>query len=184
MADPGCLACGGSSSRRGFLGRAGAGAGAGLSRLARGGLAIGASARAAGACEALLLNCIDYRLQDATTAYMDRIGLRNDYDHLALAGASLGALTGKRPAWGRTFREHLALALELHRIERVVVLDHRDCGAYRRLLGEAAMRDPGTEHRTHARVMRALQARIVRDHPRLKVDLRLMALDGSVETIS
>jgi hypothetical protein len=115
---------------------------------------------------------------------MDRIGLRNDDDRVALAGASLGALTAKRPAWGRTFREHVALALDLHRIRRVVLLDHRDCGAYRRLLGEAAVRDRRTEHLTHARVMRALRTRIVREYPRLKVDLGLMELDGSVEAIS
>ena len=177
--DHGHRACGEWPSRRAFLERAGSGAGAWLF-----GLAAATSARAAGLCDALLLNCIDYRLQDATTAYMDRIGLRNDYDHVALAGAALAAVTDKRPAWGRTFRQHLATALELHRIKRVVVLDHRDCGAYRLFLGEAAVSDPRIEHRTHARVMRALRTRIGRDHPRLKVDLRLMALDGSVETIS
>ena len=46
------------------------------------------------------------------------------------------------------------------------------------------MSDPRTEYRIHARVMRALRTRIGRDHPRLKVDLGLMALDGSVETVS
>ena len=171
------------SSRRTFLEKAGSGAGAWLLGLATA-TATATSARTAGVCEALLLSCVDYRLQDATTAYMDRIGLRDDYDHVALAGASLAAMTRERPAWGRTFREHLALALDLHRIRRVLVLDHRDCGAYRLLLGESAVRGPRTEYQTHARVMRALRARILGDHPRLKVDLGLMALDGSVETVS
>ena len=95
--DHGHRACGEWPSRRAILERAGSGAGAWLF-----GLAAATSARAAGLCDALLLNCIDYRLQDATTAYMDRIGLRNDYDHVALAGAALAAVTDKRPAWGRT----------------------------------------------------------------------------------
>lgn len=177
--DPGHPACDDGASRRAFLGSAVSGAGAWLF-----GLATATSAGAVGVCEALLLSCVDYRLQHATTAYMDRIGLRDDYDQVALAGASLAAMTRARPAWGRTFREHLTLALDLHRIRRVLVLDHRDCGAYRLILGESAVRDPATEYRTHARVMRALRARIARDHPRLKVELGLMALDGSVEAVS
>ena len=179
MADNSRRLTGEGTSRRAILECGASGAGACLLALA--GVRPALAARG---CDALLLNCMDYRLQDATTAYMDRIGLRNDYDHVALAGASLGALTGRRPAWGKTFREHLATALKLHEINRVVVLDHRDCAAYRLLLGEAAVRDLATEARSHARVMRALRARILRAHPRLKVDLGLMALDGSVEPVS
>ena len=41
----------------------------------------------------LLLSCMDYRLIQATERYMDRRKLRRKYDHVILAGASLGAIT-------------------------------------------------------------------------------------------
>ncbi|MFP4079280.1 MAG: twin-arginine translocation signal domain-containing protein, partial [Ectothiorhodospira sp.] len=50
-------------------------------------------ARAAGETEALLLTCMDFRLMDEIERYMTYRGLRNKYDHMILAGASLGALT-------------------------------------------------------------------------------------------
>jgi hypothetical protein len=115
---------------------------------------------------------------------MDKLGLRDDYDRVSLAGAALGAISRDHPAWIVTFNQHLALAIELHAIRRVILLDHRDCGAYRKLLGEAAVRTPRAEFDSHAAVMRRLRARIRKAHPHLGVDLALMALDGSVETIA
>lgn len=164
-------------SRRSFLRLVGAGAGASL-------LGVAGPSMAAGHCEALLLNCMDHRLQDETSAWMDKLGLSDDYDHVVLAGASLAAITPKRPAWGVTFRQHLATSIKLHSIKRVIALDHRDCSAYRLFLGEAAVRDPHTEFETHAAVLRKLRDSIHRAHPNLAVELGLMSLDGSVETVS
>ena len=53
------------------------------------------TAHASGAVDALLLSCMDYRLVDDTERYMAGRGLRDKYDHIVLAGASLGALTDK-----------------------------------------------------------------------------------------
>ena len=55
-------------------------------------------ARAAGATDALLLSCMDFRLMDDIERYMSGRGLRDKYDHVVLAGASLGAITDKYPA--------------------------------------------------------------------------------------
>jgi hypothetical protein len=51
------------------------------------------NAHAAGGTEALLLSCMDYRLMDKVEQYMSQRGLRNQYDHVILAGAALGAIT-------------------------------------------------------------------------------------------
>lgn len=85
--------------------------------------------------KALLLTCMDYRYPQAITKYMDKQGLTGDYDHVILAGASLGAnLDTKphlKPHWRETFFDHVDTALKLHSITMVYILDHRDCGAYR-----------------------------------------------------
>src|SRR5579862_9563544 len=46
---------------------------------------------AAPGTDALLLNCIDYRLTAATTQYMTKQGMAGKYDQFILAGAALGA---------------------------------------------------------------------------------------------
>ncbi|MBI2214056.1 MAG: hypothetical protein HYU52_10455 [Acidobacteria bacterium] len=134
--------------------------------------------------EALLLSCMDYRLVDDTERYMSGRGLRDQYDHVVLAGASLGATTDAHPAWGTTFREHLDVAVQLHSIRRVIVLDHRDCGAYRAILGEDLAGDRERETAIHAEKLRELARRIHEARPDLKIELGIMDLDGKVETLS
>jgi hypothetical protein len=80
-------------------------------RLAGGGASLLAAAsvlpmaHAAGATDALLLSCMDFRLMDDIERYMSGRKLRDRYDHVVLAGASLGALTDKYPAWNRSSRD-------------------------------------------------------------------------------
>src|SRR4029077_12947096 len=97
---------------------------------------------AAGTTDALLLSCMDYRLVSETERYMTDRGMKGKYDHVVLAGASLGAITDKYRAWGTTFREHLDVAIALHQVHKVIVLDHRDCGAYQTILGEDLAGNP------------------------------------------
>jgi carbonic anhydrase len=134
--------------------------------------------------EALLLTCMDFRLPDAVHRYMAGRGLSGAYDHIILAGASLGALTHRYPAWSVTFRNHLALAVELHGIRRVLLLDHRDCAAYRHIFARDLAADPDDETTVHAQQLAAVRDAIKRQHPTLAVEMLLMSLDGAVEQIS
>ena len=147
-------------------------------------LALPAAARAADATDALLLSCIDYRLVEDTERYMAKRGLRKKYDHVVLAGAALAAVTEKFPAWNRTFWEHLDVAIDLHGIHKVMVLDHRDCGAYKTILGEDFAKDRVKETEVHASKLRELRAQVLAKHPKLAVELLLMSLNGKVETIA
>lgn len=135
-------------------------------------------------CDVLLLTCMDFRLQNETATYMERQGLRDRYDHIVLAGASLGVLTQERPDWGRTFWDHLDTAIKLHAIHKVVVLDHLDCGAYKVFLGEAAVKEPAAELIAHSQRLRLLRSAINVQNAMLEVELGIMGLDGSVRQVT
>jgi carbonic anhydrase len=166
-------------ARRSFLKLGGAAvAGAGLA-----GLHV-LPAAAAGDTEAVLLTCMDFRLMDEIARYMEGRGLANRYDHLILAGASLGALTEKYPAWGQTFWAHLQLSRELHHVKRLIVIDHRDCGAYKALVGADLAKDPVAETKRHGEQLRRFRAEAQTRQPGLEVETLLMALDGSVEAVA
>lgn len=157
-----------------------------LAALASGVSLLGAQlpqAHAAGATEALLLSCMDFRLMDEIDRYMHSRGLRDQYDHVVLAGASLGAVTDKYPAWSKTFWEHLDIAIQLHAIKKVIVLDHRDCGAYRVILGEAHAKTPESETAAHAEQLGKLRQMINEKYPKLAVETLLMSLDGKVQAV-
>lgn len=134
--------------------------------------------------DALLLNCIDYRLTAATERYMAEHGMAGKYDQLVLAGASLATKNDRFPAWGTTFWEHVQVAIDLHHIHKIVVMDHRDCGAYKVILGKDLAADPKEELAVHAAQMHSLKADIAKKYPNLEVELLLMGLDGKVETVA
>jgi len=138
---------------------------------------------AAGKTEALLLSCMDYRLIDEIDRYMTSRGLRDKYDHIILAGASLGAITEKYPAWSKTFWGHLDVAIQLHHINKVIVMDHRDCGAYKVILEKDFYQDPVKETAIHSEKLNELRRQIKAKYPKLEVELLLMDLDGKVENI-
>lgn len=114
---------------------------------------------------------------------MDGRGLTGQYDQVILAGAALAAQSDATPAWAKTWWDHLDLALQLHGIARVIVIDHRDCGAYRLRFGADFARDRAAETDLHTAQLTALSAAIGDRYPALTVELYLMALDGSVEPI-
>lgn len=78
--------------------------------------------------DVMLLTCIDWRFWGVVARYMGNV----KYDHMILAGASLGAvIPAKESTWGPTFTDHLTVARRLHpSIRRFIALDHRQCGAY------------------------------------------------------
>jgi carbonic anhydrase len=140
-------------------------------------------AGAAGGTDALLLSCMDYRLTGQIAAFMAGKGMAEKYDHVILAGAALGAVTSEYPDWGRTFRQHLDIAIQLHGVHQVLIVDHRDCGAYKTILGKDYAADPAAETEIHTKMLHRARHEIARAHPKLDVSLYLMALDGTTEPI-
>ena len=135
-------------------------------------------------CDVLLLTCMDFRLQDETVNFMEREGLRNNYDHIVLAGASLGVQTRERPDWSRAFWDHLDTAIKLHGVKKVMILDHFDCGAYKVFLGEAAVKEPKAELTAHTQRLRLLRSAINVQNAMLEVELGIMSLDGNVMSVT
>jgi len=171
-----CAGCGDTHStglhRRGFLGLVGAAAAALTVR----------PARAGGPTEALLLTCMDYRLRDDVERYMTARGLRDNYDEIILAGAGLAPVSDTFSKWHPVFFDHVDLAIKLHHVKRLIVLDHRDCGAYKLVFGAVASRDAETA--LHAQQLRTLAGTVRQRYPDLGVELGLMDLDGSVEILA
>lgn len=138
----------------------------------------------------LLLGCIDYRYPRRTLDAMHRIGPNIPYDQFILAGASLGACV---PDWQAVLIQHVRAALKLkHNIEQIVILDHRDCGAYQNpgeigvpeeILKEGLPKDvlPSVEKACHERVLGklvpVLKGLLRDDIPKLKISAWLLTRD-------
>ncbi len=64
--------------------------------------------------------CMDFRLVDDVTHFMDKIGHNNNYDQFVLAGASLGFTQDKYPEWGKSLLDHMSIGQSLHNFRFVV----------------------------------------------------------------
>ena len=142
--------------------------------------------RAWSSCNGLLLaRRIMLLIREKPTIPAGQISrITSKYDHVVLAGASLSPMTNKLSDQGKTFRDHLQVAIDLHHIKRVVIMDHRDCGAYRTIHGEDFALDPANETQIHTKYLAKLSAKVVALYPDLAVETLLMNLDGTVEVTS
>ena len=129
---------------------------------------------AKGKVDALVLTCIDYRFVHLIPEFMQKHYPSLSYDHAILAGASLGVFAGIYPAWASTFWEHLEVAIALHGINTVIILDHRDCGAYREFEALPEAPDPDMEQKIHQHYMDRLGALITKSHRSLRVRTHLL----------
>jgi hypothetical protein len=146
-------------------------------------LALPRAVMAGGHAEALVLNCMDYRLVDEGVQYFNARGLRNNYDQVILAGASVGALGKISPEWAATFWKHVETAQALHNIKKIIAIAHRDCGAFKIVFGADSIKDRDMETALHRSQMILLRQEVATKFPALGFEAGLMSLNGAVENL-
>ena len=133
--------------------------------------------------DAFVLSCIDPRLVDDVTQLLATMGRTNRYSEMRIAGAALAAVDEARPGWNTAVWDNLAASRQLHGVRRVIIVNHRDCGAMNLWAGRNLAQDPADEERQHQAVMERAAAEVLRRHPDMAVELHLMALDGSTQRL-
>jgi carbonic anhydrase len=131
--------------------------------------------------EAMLLSCIDPRFVDPVHRYMITRGLDGKYSQFTIAGAAIATEAKAFAAWRPAFWDNLATSIDMHKIKRVIAIDHRDCGAAKIAYGAESIANLSVETDTHRRVLLAFRQDVGRRQPHLEVETGLMALDGSIE---
>ncbi len=156
------------------------------------GLSLMPFAARAGNVDTLCVTCIDYRFVQKDVTWLNT-HLNLDFDNwdvVALAGASLAAIQTRVPQKPEAFTDQIAIAQALHHIKKVILLDHMDCGAYRVAYGspppppfDRPVLSPADEEHWHKLVMPHV-AQILRSAPYgLNVECYLMPLQGPPQLI-
>jgi carbonic anhydrase len=167
--------------------------GAGLVHVGRRGLLLGAGAAALlprltwakeADYDAMVLGCIDPRLQTPVRDYLVKRGLNGEYSQVTLAGAAIAAVAPAFADWHKAVWDNLAATVQLHNINSVIAIDHRDCGAARIAYGDDSIPTPEKENATHKAAMDEFRKQVGERQPKLKVETILMALDGTYITFT
>jgi hypothetical protein len=139
---------------------------------------------AIGNYEAMLLTCIDPRFPEPTIKYMEHRHLVGKYSQFSIAGASIGVVAPSFKTWAPAFWDNLAASMDLHNINKVIVLNHRDCGAAKIAYGDAAVANPKVETETHKAALMEFKKQLAEKQPKLTAELGLMSIGGKVEMFS
>lgn len=138
---------------------------------------------ATGHYEAMVLGCIDPRLQAPVAKYTAKRGLTGKYSQFVFAGAAIGVVAPAFKDWHKTFWDNLDATIQLHNIKKVIAIDHRDCGAAKIAYGEAAVATKDAETETHRKALAEFRQQVNEKHPKLGVETGLMALNGKLEKL-
>ena len=139
---------------------------------------------AEGNYDAMLLTCIDPRFQEPIAGYMKGRGLTGKYSQFTFAGASIGVVAPAFKTWAPAFWDNLAASIQLHNIPKVVVVNHRDCGAAKIAYGEAKVANAQAETETHKAALLEFRKEVAERQPKLTTELHLMGLDGKLTTFA
>lgn len=132
----------------------------------------------------LLVSCIDFRLRDETTKFMsDILHLENDYDEFVIPGASVAFVEKKYSDWGSTLKDVIGLVQDIHKVKRVIFLDHYKCGAYKLLRDPKHLASHEAELAEHKIVFKEVRQKMKELFPKIEVYTLIMDLDGKVENI-
>ena len=55
--------------------------------------------------------------------------LTGKYSSFTIAGAAIGVTAKKFKKWHSTFFDNLSTSIKLHKINKLIVINHQDCGA-------------------------------------------------------
>jgi carbonic anhydrase len=138
---------------------------------------------ASGNYEAMVLGCIDPRLQEPVRKYTAKRHLTGKYSQFVIAGAAIGVVAEPFKDWHKAFWDNLATSIELHKIKKVIAINHRDCGAAKIAYGEEAVATKYAETETHRKALAEFRKQVNEKQPKLAVETGLMAINGKFEPL-
>jgi len=130
--------------------------------------------------KAMVLSCMDPRFQTKVSNYLKRRKLTGKYSAFTIAGAAIGVTAPKFKKWHSTFWENLNTSIKIHKIEKLIVINHKDCGAAKIVNGKKEF-TPQNEMKIHKNSFEKIKFNLKKKHPRLKVELSLMSLNGRID---
>ena len=129
--------------------------------------------------KAMVLSCMDPRFQHLVHNHLKKKKLIGKYSAFTIAGAAIGVTHNKFKKWHKTFYDNLEASIQLHKIEKLIVINHKDCGAAKIANGKKEF-SAANEKKIHKESFSKIKKQIKKRFPKLKVELNLISLDSKI----
>ena len=129
----------------------------------------------------MILSCIDPRFQPIVFNYLKKKKLSGKYSSFTIAGSAIGVTANKFKKWHKTFWENLDTSVKLHNIKKLIVINHRDCGAAKIINGKKEF-SKVNETKLHKSSFQKIKKILKKKYPKLSIELKIISLTSKVET--
>ena len=124
--------------------------------------------------EAMVLSCMDPRFQTKVYKYLKAKKLTGKYSSFTIAGAAIGVTHKKFKNWHSTFIDNLSTSIKLHKINKLIVINHRDCGAAKIVNGKKKFTSI-IENKIHKDSFKVIKKTLNKKFPKLKISFRILS---------
>ena len=130
--------------------------------------------------KAMVLSCMDPRFQPIIFNYLKKKKLNGKYSSFTIAGSAIGVTANKFKKWHKTFWDNLDTSIKLHKIKKLIVINHRDCGAAKIVNGKRNLKKMD-ETEIHKKTFMKVKKIFKKKYPNLSIELKIISLNKKVE---
>ena len=131
--------------------------------------------------KAMVLSCIDPRFQPIVYNYLKKKKLTGKYSSFKIAGSAIGVTANKFKRWHKVFWDNFETSVKLHNIKKLIVINHRDCGAAKIINGKKDFTNIN-ETNVHKNSFQKIKKIFRKKYPKLSIELKIISLNSNVET--
>ena len=125
--------------------------------------------------KAMVLSCMDPRFQPKVFNYLKKKKLTGKYSSFTIAGAAIGVTASKFKKWHSTFWQNLETSIKLHKIKKLIVLNHQDCGVAKIINGKKPF-NLKIEKKIHKKSFKLIKQKLKKKFPQIKIETKVMSL--------
>ena len=128
----------------------------------------------------MVLSCIDPRFQPIIFNYLTKKKLKGKYSLFTVAGASIGVTAPKFKKWHRSFWDNFETSIKLHKIRKLIVINHCDCGAAKIINGNKDFNSLN-EIKIHKSSFKKIKKVFQKKYSKLKIETYLISLNKKIK---
>tara|TARA_B100002051_G_scaffold205581_1_gene196408 strand:+ start:249 stop:653 length:405 start_codon:yes stop_codon:yes gene_type:complete len=129
--------------------------------------------------EAMVLSCIDPRFQKPVHKHLKDKKLTGKFSAFTIAGGSIGVTNDKFKKWHSTFWENLETSINLHKINKLIILNHNDCGAAK-IANNNKNFNSRIEIAIHKKSFNKIKKTLKKKFPKIKVSFKILSLKNAL----
>ena len=128
---------------------------------------------------AMVLSCMDPRFQPIVYNYLKKRKLNGKYSAFTIAGSAIGVTATKFKKWHKPFWDNIHISIKLHKIKKLIVINHQDCGAAKMMNSKKFFNDI-IETKIHKKSFMLIKNKFKKKYPSLSIETILISFNKKV----